>query len=431
MRFSKMTQLQYALENKITKEMKIVARNENIDVNLLREKIAKGMVVIPANVNHRNLNPIGIGSGLKVKVNANIGTSPVNSDLRIELEKLKIAIDAGSDTMMDLSTSSDADKIRKKIIEKCKVPLGAVPLYQTAIEAGKIKKITKDLYLKVFEKQAREGIDFATVHAGVTRKAFPLIEKRVMKCVSRGGSFLLEWMRSHNKENFLYEYFDEIIEIAKKYDVTLSLGDGLRPGCIADATDKAQIQELKTLGKLSERAKKEGVQVMIEGPGHIPLNEIEKNVELEKKYCNNSPFYILGPLPTDIATGYDHIACAIGGALACWKGADFICYVTPKEHIGLPNVDEVREGVIVTKIAAHIADLARGNKEAISRDYKMAKAREKINWDKMLKYAIDPEKFVRLRNQECLKNPELKKEKYCSMCGPFCVFKVYKNRKKK
>ncbi|MCK4730422.1 MAG: phosphomethylpyrimidine synthase ThiC [Candidatus Aenigmarchaeota archaeon] len=426
-----MTQLQYALENKITKEMKIVAKKENIDVNLLREKIAKGLVVIPANINHQNLNPIGIGSDMKVKVNANIGTSSMKSDLRTELKKLKVAIDAGADTMMDLSTSSDVDKIRKKIIEKCNVPLGTVPLYQAAIEAGEIKKITKDLYLEVFEKQARDGIDFATVHAGVTRKSFPLIEKRVMKCVSRGGSFLLEWMSYHNKENFLYEYFDEIIEIAKKYDVTLSLGDGLRPGCLADATDKAQIQELKTLGKLSERVKKEGVQVMIEGPGHIPLNEIEKNVELEKKYCNNSPFYILGPLPTDIATGYDHIACAIGGALACWKGADFICYVTPKEHIGLPNVDEVREGVIVTKIAAHIADLARGNKEAVSRDYKMAKAREKINWDKMLKYAIDPEKFIKLRNQECLKNPELKKEKYCSMCGPFCVFKVYKNRKKK
>ncbi len=431
MRYSKMTQLQYALENKITKEMKIVAKKENIDVNLLREKIAKGLVVIPANINHQNLNPIGIGSDMKVKVNANIGTSSMKSDLRTELKKLKVAIDAGADTMMDLSTSSDVDKIRKKIIEKCNVPLGTVPLYQAAIEAGEIKKITKDLYLEVFEKQARDGIDFATVHAGVTRKSFPLIEKRVMKCVSRGGSFLLEWMSYHNKENFLYEYFDEIIEIAKKYDVTLSLGDGLRPGCLADATDKAQIQELKTLGKLSERVKKEGVQVMIEGPGHIPLNEIEKNVELEKKYCNNSPFYILGPLPTDIATGYDHIACAIGGALACWKGADFICYVTPKEHIGLPNVDEVREGVIVTKIAAHIADLARGNKEAVSRDYKMAKAREKINWDKMLKYAIDPEKFIKLRNQECLKNPELKKEKYCSMCGPFCVFKVYKNRKKK
>lgn len=242
-----------------------------------------------------------------------------------------------------------------------------------------------------------------------------------MKCVSRGGSFLLAWMKYHRKENFLYENFDEILAIAKEYDVTLSLGDGLRPGCIADATDKAQIQELKILGKLAERARDQGVQVMIEGPGHIPLNEIEKNVELEKRYCQGAPFYVLGPLPTDITAGYDHISCAIGGALAGWKGADFLCYVTPKEHIGLPDIGDVREGVIVAKIAVHIADLARGNKEAIQRDYKMAKARRGLNWEKMLKYTIDPQKFAELRKKE-----SKKERKYCSMCGQFCVFKTYK-----
>ena len=426
MGISKMTQLQSAIKNKITNEMKIVAKDENIKVNLLKKKIAKGLVVIPANINHKNLKPIGIGLGLKIKVNTNIGTSQIKSDLKTELKKLKIAIEAHTDTVMDLSTSSDVGKIRKKIIEKCSVPLGTVPIYQAAIEAGEVEKMNKDIYLKVFEKHAQNGVDFVTVHAGVTKKAFPLIKKRVMKCVSRGGSFLLAWMKYHKKENFLYKYFDEVLEIAKKYDVTLSLGDGLRPGCIADATDKAQIQELKILGQLAEKAKQAGVQVMIEGPGHIPLNEIGKNVELEKKYCNNAPFYVLGPLPTDIATGYDHIACAIGGALAAWKGADFLCYVTPKEHIGLPDVEDVREGTIVTKIAAHIADIARCNREAVLRDYEMAKAREKVNWDKMLKYAVDKEKFIKLRREECKKNPQLAKVKYCSMCGPFCVFRIFK-----
>ena len=424
-----MTQAQGVIKNKITKEMRIVAENEGINVNLLRQRIVKGLIVIPANINHKNLKPIGIGVGLKTKVNANIGTSILRADLKTELLKLKVAIGAGADTVMDLSTGGNLDKIRKKIIEKCSVPLGTVPIYQAAIEAGKIEKMNIDIYLKVLERHAKDGVDFVTVHAGITRKVFPLIKKRIMKCVSRGGSFLLAWMKYHKKENFLYEYFDEILKIAKKYDVTLSLGDGLRPGCIADATDKAQIQELKILGKLAKRARRAGVQVMIEGPGHIPLNEIERNVVLEKRYCDNAPFYVLGPLPTDIATGYDHIACAIGGALAGWKGANFLCYVTPKEHIGLPDVNDVREGVVITKIAAHIADIANRNKEATLKDLKMAKAREKVNWGDMLKYAIDKKKFIELRKKECKKNPQLAKAKYCSMCGPFCVFKIYKENK--
>lgn len=405
--------------------MKTVAKGEGIPVAPLRRTTAKGLVVIPASRNHKNLKPIGIGQGLRVKVNANIGTSPTKSDLRAELKKLRVALGAGADTVMDLSTGGDVDRIRKSILEECDVPLGTVPIYQAAIEAGGVEKMDIDIYLKVFEKHARDGVDFATVHAGVTQKAFPLLGKRVMGCVSRGGSFLLAWMQHRRKESFIYEHFDKVLEVAREYDVTLSLGDGLRPGCIADATDEAQIQELKILGKLAKRAREAGVQVMIEGPGHIPLNEIEKNVELEKRYCDNAPFYVLGPLPTDIAAGYDHLACAIGGALAAWKGADFLCYVTPKEHVGLPDIDDVREGIIAARIAAHIADIAKGNREALSRDYEMAEARGKVDWGKMIKYAIDPRRLTDLRREECLKNPKLERAKYCSMCGPFCVFKIY------
>lgn len=418
-----MTQLEVARDGKITREMKFVARSEAISEELLRRRIAHGLVVIPANKNHNRLNPIGIGLGLRTKVNANIGTSPIQCNLKVELRKLKVALEAGADTIMDLSTGGDLDDIRKKIISRCNVPFGTVPIYQAAIEAGSIEAMDIDLYLKILKKHAKDGVDFVTLHAGVTYRALPLVKRRLMECVSRGGSFLLRWMKHHHKENFLYENFDEILAIARKYDITLSLGDGLRPGCIADATDEAQIYELKLLGMLAKRARESDVQAMIEGPGHIPLNEIEKNVELEKKYCDGAPFYVLGPLPTDIATGYDHVACAIGGALAAWKGADFLCYVTPREHIGLPNVKDVREGVVVTKIAAHIADVAKGRKDAIQRDKKMSIARKTVNWNEMIKYVIDEKTFAKLRKEECEKKPQLKKAKYCSMCGPLCVFK--------
>lgn len=420
-----MTQLQSARQGKITEKMRAVAKQEKISPELLRKKIALGLIVIPANIKHENLKPLGIGQGLKIKVNANIGTSPTKSDLKKELKKLQTALEAGSDTIMDLSTSKNVNKIRKSILANCPVPLGTVPIYQTVVETGSIEKINLNAYLDVLEKQAKDGVDFFTVHAGVTRTAIKLVDKRLMKCVSRGGTFLLSWMKHHGQENFLYKNFDKILAVAEKYDITLSLGDGLRPGCLADATDKAQIQELKILGRLALKARKEGVQVMIEGPGHVPLNEIEKNIILEKKYCQQAPFYVLGPLPTDIATGYDHIAGAIGGALAAWKGADFLCYLTPKEHLGLPELADVREGVIVTKIAAHIADLARGHKEALAQDYKMAMAREKIDWKKMQIEAIDGKKFSEFRKQEIKKNHKLAKADYCSMCGPFCVFKVY------
>jgi len=419
------TQLQKAKNKQITKEIKAVACDEKVEPALVCERVAKGLIAIPANINHKNLEPRGIGLGLKTKINANIGVSPVKSDLKTELKKLKVAIGAGADAIMDLSISDNIDEIRQEIISRCSVPLGTVPLYQTAVEAKEIKNMNIDAYLKVLEKQAQDGVDFVTVHAGVTKSIFPLIEKRLMKCVSRGGSFLLAWMRHHKKENFLYEHFDKILDIAGQYDMTISLGDGLRPGCIADATDAAQIHELKTLGKLTKIAQAKGVQVIVEGPGHVPLNEVEENVRLAKKYCNNAPFYILGPLPTDVATGYDHIVCAIGGALACSNGADFLCYVTPREHIGLPSTEDVREGVVVAKIAAHIADISKGNKEAIERDYKMSQARYDIDWDEMAKHVIDPKKFIESRSEECSKNKDMKKNgKYCSMCGPFCAYKM-------
>jgi phosphomethylpyrimidine synthase len=419
-----MTQLQRARENKTTKEMRLVARREGMDIKLLKKEICDGTAVIPANKNHKHLQPIGIGRGLSIKVNANIGTSMIKSTLKTELIKLETAIDAGADTVMDLSTGRRIDDTRKRILEKCTVPLGTVPIYQAALEVGDFNDMKIATYMKVLKKHADDGVDFITIHAGVTRRAFPLIERRVMKCVSRGGALLLSWMKHNRKENFLNEYFDEVLDLASDYDITISLGDGLRPGCIDDATDRAQIDELKTIGELAQRARDKGVQVIIEGPGHIPLHEIEKNVKLEKKYCANAPFYVLGPLPTDIAVGYDHIACAIGGALAGMHGADYLCYVTPKEHIGLPDIDDVREGVVVSKLAAHIADLANGNKAAREQDHQMGLARAAVDWEEMLKYSIDKKKYLELRREECLRDPRMENSHYCSMCGPFCVFET-------
>lgn len=414
------TQLEKALNNETTEEIKYVADQENLDVNLLRGRVAKGLIVILTNVNHKNLKPIGIGYGLRTKINANIGTSPIKSDLETELKKLDVAIKAGADTVMDLSLGGNLNKIRKGILRNSIVPVGTVPIYQAVVEIGNPEELTLDKYLEVFEKHAKDGVDFATVHAGVTKEALPLLEKRVM-LVSRGGTFMTNWMKRHNKQSFLYEGFDDVLDIAREYDVTISLGDGLRPGCIKDATDDAQIYELKVLGELAEKCKEKGVQVMIEGPGHIPLNQIEKNVKLEKEICKNAPFYVLGPLPTDIAAGYDHIAGAIGEALAGMYGADFLCYVTPKEHLGLPDVKDVREGVIATKIAAHIADIAKGRALSIYKDKKMSEARSKLDWNEMAKYSIDPNKFRRLVKSECKNNPKISEG--CSMCGKYCTEK--------
>jgi len=420
-RIKMVTQLQKARENEITKEMQYVTKQENIEVTTLRKNIAEGLVVIPANINHKNLKPVGIGYGLTTKVNANIGTSPIKSNLETELEKLDTAIKAGADTIMDLSLGGDLNKIRKRIIENSPIPVGTVPIYQAVVELGNSEDLTLDKYLEVFEKHAKDGVDFVTVHAGVTRETLHLLEGRLMPTVSRGGTFLVNWMKKHNKQSFLYEHFSNILDIAKKYDVTISLGDGLRPGCLEDATDEAQIHELRVLGKLAERCREKEVQVMIEGPGHIPLNEIEKNIKLEKEICNNAPFYVLGPLPTDIAAGYDHVACAIGGALAGMYGADFLCYVTPKEHISLPDVKDVREGVIVTKIAAHIADIAKGNRTSKQQDKYMSEARSRLDWQAMANYVLDTKTFQELVRAECENNPEISKG--CSMCGKYCTEK--------
>ena len=423
-----MTQLAKARAGITTPEMEAVAANEQVDVLVLRERIARGRVVIPANINHGGLVPSGIGAGLTIKVNANIGTSSDRADLDEELEKLRVAVEAGADSVMDLSTGGDLDECRKKILEHASVPIGTVPIYQAVVETvnqkGGVVHLSEDKIFEVIEKQSADGVDFITVHCGVTRSALDMLKRqgRLMDIVSRGGAFLTTWMLHHDRENPLYENYDRLLDIAKKYDVTLSLGDGLRPGCLADATDRAQIHELMTLGELTKRAWEQDVQVMIEGPGHVPLNQIKANVLLQKQLCHDAPFYVLGPLVTDVAAGYDHVACAIGGAVAGEAGADFLCYVTPTEHLCLPGVEDVREGVVVTKIAAHAADIARGHEGAIARDRKMAMARKNLDWEAQMELAIDPQKAKRLRSE----NPP-EEDDVCTMCGKFCAIKTVKD----
>ena len=356
----------------VTKEMEMIAIEEGISLEWLRNKVASGRVVIPVNRKHKGVKPVGIGEGLRIKVNANLGTSSDHIDLEEELKKLEVSIRTGADTVMDLSTGGDIDAIRKEIIRHSSIPVGTVPIYEAVVNAVRkrrslAKMRVEDLF-EVIERQAEEGVDFMTVHCGVTRSSVERLrrDRRLMGVVSRGGSFLIEWMIYNNQENPLFSHYDRLLEIAKRYDVTLSLGDGLRPGCLADATDRPQVEETIILGELTERAWAEGVQVMIEGPGHVPLDQIEANVLLEKRLCKGAPFYVLGPLVTDISPGYDHITCAIGGAIAGKAGADFLCYVTPSEHLKLPSIEDVREGVIATRIAAHAADIARGNQKASS-----------------------------------------------------------------
>lgn len=419
-----MTQLKKARSGEVTPEMKTVAENEQVEPDWLRDQVAEGRVVIPANARHNNLIPCGVGEGLRVKVNANIGTSSDRSILDEELEKLRIAIASGADAVMDLSTGRDMDASRRAILKGSTVPVGTVPIYQAVVESieekGGLIHLTTDKIFEVIEKQAEDGVDFITVHCGLTRPALEMLRSqgRTTDIVSRGGAFLTCWMLHHDKENPLYEQYDRLLAIAKKYDLTLSLGDGLRPGCLADATDRAQIHELMTLGHLTKLAWEEDVQVMIEGPGHVPLDQIQANVLLQKKLCHNAPFYVLGPLVTDIGTGYDHVVCAIGGALAGAAGADFLCYVTPAEHLCLPSVDDVREGVIVTKIAAHAADIARGNKLAFEQDRLMAVARKNLDWETQMKLAIAPEKAKAYREQ----NPPEEAD-VCTMCGKYCAIK--------
>ena len=406
--------------------MEEVSANENIKVKDLMKLIAEGRVVLPASTLHSNLKPIGIGASLKIKINANIGSSPVLFDINQELEKLKIAVKYGADTVMDLSTGGNIDEIRRAIIKNSTVPIGTVPIYQAAIEKDTIVDLTESDLIKVIKKHIQDGVDFITVHSGITKDSLKLIEKRLMGVVSRGGSFLVKWMKHNNKENPLYESFDKLLFWAKKHDVTLSLGDALRPGCLKDATDKAQLHELKTLGELQKQAFEENVQSMIEGPGHIPLDQIEHNIKLEKEMCNNAPFYVLGPLVTDIAPGYDHITSAIGGTLAAFYGADYICFVTPSEHLGLPNVDDVKQGVIASKIAAHAADIAKGIKGARDWDDNMSQARANLDWNKMMELAIDKEKAEEIRKRCQPQDPDV-----CSMCGKFCSVKTSKEMKDK
>ena len=422
-----MTQIEAAKKGIVTPEIKKVAEKEDIPVDILLEKVAEGRVVIPFNKRHKGCEPCGIGEGLTVKINANIGASSDRAILEEELEKLRAAIKAGADTVMDLSTGGNLDEFRRAILRESNVPVGTVPIYQAAIEVaekkGGIIYLTVDEIFEVIERQAEDGVDFMTVHCGLTLKGLELLKDqgRITDIVSRGGSFLTTWMLYHEKENPLYEHYDRLLEIAKKYDVTLSLGDGLRPGSILDATDRAQIHELIILGDLVRRAREYGVQAMVEGPGHVPLNQVEVNIKLQKSLCEGAPFYVLGPLVTDIAAGYDHIAAAIGGAIAGASGADFLCYVTPSEHLCLPGVEDVKEGVIAAKIAAHAADIARGNKRAIERDKKISLARKNLDWETQIRLSVDPEKAKMYRE----KFPP-SEEEVCTMCGKYCAIKQVK-----
>ena len=424
------TQMYYARRGEITQEMSYVAKIEELSENLVMDGVAKGSIIIPANINHKNLKPMGIGRKLKTKVNANIGNSSLSSDICTELRKLEICLEFGADTVMDLSTDGDLDAIRSAIIEHSSVPIGTVPMYEILKEAKEVTNITNELILEILEKQAKQGVSYFTIHAGFLREFLPLVKKRKMGIVSRGGSLSASYMSKLNKQNPFYEIFDEILEICAKYDVSLSLGDGLRPGCLFDATDEAQLSELKVLGELTLRAWEKDVQVMIEGPGHVPLNQIEYNMKIEQELCHDAPFYVLGPLVSDIGAGYDHITSAIGGTMAAYHGASMLCYVTQKEHLGLPNENDVREGIVAHKIAAHAADVALGKAGAIEKDHAMSDARYAFDWNKQFELSFDPKKARELHD-ESLPEDAFKSAHFCSMCGPkFCAYKISKDLEK-
>ncbi len=404
--------------------IKKIAEDERVPWEFIQQGLEQGTIVIPMNKNRRLLKPCAVGKGLRTKVNANIGTSQDTAQLSIELEKMKAAVGAGADAIMDLSTGGDIDAVRREILSQCPVPLGTVPIYQAAIEAVKNKKslveMTVDEIFSVIERQARDGVDFLTVHCGITSESVNRLkqEGRVASVVSRGGAFTIEWMTYNKAENPLYQYYDRLLDICKEHNVTLSLGDGFRPGCLADATDRAQIQELITLGELVDRARAAGVQAMVEGPGHVPIDQIETNVKIQKELCKGAPFYVLGPLVTDIAPGYDHITAAIGGAWAAYFGADFLCYVTPSEHLKLPDIDDVREGVIVLRIAAHAADIAKGVPGAKEWDLKMSQARKALDWDKQIELSINPP-----HARQVYESAPKRESGACTMCGDYCSMK--------
>lgn len=412
------TQMEAAKKGIITPEMQVVSKKENIDVATLCQRMAEGTVVIPANINHKSLSAEGVGLGMKTKINVNLGISKDCCDFEEEMKKVNMAIELKAEGIMDLSNYGKTHDFRKLLVEKSPAMIGTVPMYDAVGFFEKdLKTLTKEDFLNVVEAHGKDGVDFITIHAGLNQETAATFKRnpRVTNIVSRGGSLLYVWMEMNQKENPYYEYYDELLDICRKYDMTLSLGDAMRPGSIADATDANQIKELMTLGELTKRAWAKDVQVMIEGPGHMAINEIAANMILQKKLCHNAPFYVLGPLVTDIAPGYDHITSAIGGAIAAANGADFLCYVTPAEHLRLPDADDVKEGIIATKIAAHAADIAKGVQGATDWDLQMSQARQSLNWDKMFELAIDPEKAKRYRASS---QPE--HEDSCTMCGRMC-----------
>jgi phosphomethylpyrimidine synthase len=421
------TQIQRARRGEPTPQIEFVARGENLSVETIMEGLAGGSIVIPANINRRNLQPRGIGRGTRIKVNANIGTSEAYPQRENEKAKLAAALNAGADAVMDLSTGGDLKGIRSMVLDLCPVPVGTVPIYEAASRArslhGGVLKMKEEDLFHVIEEHAAEGVDFLTVHCGLTLSALDCLrsEGRIMGVVSRGGAILAGWMLENDRENPLYENYDRLLEIAARYDVTLSLGDGMRPGCLEDATDRAQMQELLTLGELVQRARDAGVQAMVEGPGHVPFDQIEMNMKAAKLICRDAPFYVLGPLVTDVAPGYDHITAAIGGTLAAVAGADFLCYVTPTEHLGLPGPEEVTQGVMASRIAAHAADVAKGFKGAREWDRQMSLARRGFDWKRQLELALDPDLAKKLYKRL---NPQEKEE--CTMCGSFCAIKMVK-----
>jgi phosphomethylpyrimidine synthase len=426
-----MTRIELTKKGIITDEIKEAAVSEGIKPENLASDISTGVTVITRNKIH-DIKPVGIGKGLSTKINANIGTSKDKVSFDDEMEKLDVLVKYGSDAVMDLSTGGDIRGLRNLLLKKSPIAVGTVPIYEAAIMAaethGRISKMTHDDLFRVIERHAEEGVDFVTVHSGLTRKAVERLreDSRILDIVSRGGSFLLEWMIYNDRENPLYEHYERLLEIAKKYDLTLSLGDGLRPGCLEDATDRSQIEELLTIGELRDRALEYGVQVIVEGPGHVPLNQVELNIRLQKEICKGAPFYVLGPLVTDVAMGYDHIAAAIGGAIAGAAGADFLCYVTPAEHIRLPDIEDVKEGVIASKIAAHAADIAKGVPGAIDRDRKMAKCRKNLDWNGQIALSFNPEKIRKWRSEVPPSEQEV-----CSMCGEFCAIRTVERALKK
>jgi phosphomethylpyrimidine synthase len=418
------TQLARARRGEITDQMRRVAERERLDPELVRAEVACGRLVIPANLHHASLDPQGIGDAVTCKINTNIGGSPLTSDAEGELKKLRLALALGSDAVMDLSVGPHIQAIRAVLLDNCPAPLGTVPIYEAIERVERCEDLRVDDLFEVIEAQAGQGVDFMTVHCGLLRDHVPLATRRLMGIVSRGGSLLANWMVHHRRENPLYEHFDRLLGICRRHDVTLSLGDGLRPGCLADASDDAQFAELKVLGELVGRCHEAGVQVMVEGPGHVPFDQIERNMRLEREWCREAPFYILGPIVTDIAPGYDHITAAIGGTLGAFAGASMLCYVTPREHLGLPDLEDVRQGVIAFKIAAHAADVARGRPGARDRDDELSRARAAFDWDRVFSLSLDPQRARMLHDESHVK-AEDRNADYCSMCGPkHCAVKL-------